>query len=200
MNVVGTDIPRVDGPAKVTGAAQYTANIELPGMVFVKVLRSIHPHAKILSLDTSRAERLAGVVAVLTRDDLTQLANPYFGAVVKDQPVLAIDKVRYIGDIVAAVAAEARDIAEEAVDLIQVEYEPLPPVFDPVEAMKADAPVIHPQRNRSGALPEKHGYRFEDSGNVVTTFHVADGDVDAGFRDADEIFEDTYTSPKTQHA
>ncbi|HEY7163644.1 MAG TPA: xanthine dehydrogenase family protein molybdopterin-binding subunit [Candidatus Binatia bacterium] len=200
MSIVGSDIRRVDGPAKVTGAAQYTAAIELPGMVFVKVLRSIHPHAKILRLDTSRAERLAGVVAVVTRDDLTHLVNPYFGAVVKDQPVLAIDKVRYIGDIVAAVAAEARDIAEEAVDLIQVEYEPLPAVFDPVEAMKPEAPVIHPQRNRSGALPQKHGYRFEDSGNLVTTFHVADGDVEAGFREADEIFEDTYTSPKTQHA
>lgn len=200
MSIVGSDIRRVDGPAKVTGAAQYTAAIELPGMVFVKVLRSIHPHAKILRLDTSRAERLAGVVAVVTRDDLIHLVNPYFGAVVKDQPVLAIDKVRYIGDIVAAVAAEARDIAEEAVDLIQVEYEPLPAVFDPVEAMKPEAPVIHPQRNRSGALPQKHGYRFEDSGNLVTTFHVADGDVEAGFREADEIFEDTYTSPKTQHA
>src|ERR1043166_1567197 len=176
MTIVGADIPRVDGPAKVTGAAQYTANIELPGMVFVKVLRSIHAHATILRIDAHKAEGLPGVVAVLTRDDLAQLANPYFGAVVKDQPVLAVEKVRYAGDIVAAVAAEGRDVAEEALDLIDVEYEPLPAVFDPLEAMKPGAPVIHPQRKRSPALPEKHGYRFAD-GNVVTTFHVADGDV-----------------------
>jgi CO/xanthine dehydrogenase Mo-binding subunit len=199
MTIIGADIPRVDGPAKVTGAAQYTANIELPGMVFMKVLRSIYPHANIVRLDASKAEKFKGVVAVLTRDDL-QMANPYFGAVVKDQPVLAIDKVRYVGDIVAAVAAEARDIAEEALDLIKVEYEPLPAVFDPREAMQPGAPLIHPQRSRSSALPEKHGYRFEESGNIVTTFHVEDGDIESGFRDADEIFEDIYTSPKNQHA
>src|ERR1051326_6659071 len=127
MSSLGVDIPRVDGPAKVTGEAQYTANIELPQMVYAKALRSIQPHARISHLDVNKAERLPGVVAVLTREDLKGI-NPYFGPMVKDQPVVAIDKVRYVGDIVAVVAAEEREIAEEALSLVDVEYDPLPAV------------------------------------------------------------------------
>ena len=143
MSSIGIDIPRVDGPAKVTGGAQYTADIELPQMVYVKVLRSIQPHAQIIRLDLSNAERLPGVVAVLTREDLVGI-NPYFGPMVKDQPIVAIDRVRYVGDIVVAVAAEESEIAEEAVSLIDIEYDPLPAVFDPLEAMQPGAPILHP--------------------------------------------------------
>ena len=95
----------------------------MPGMVYAKVLRSRYAHARLLRVDASRAAKLPGVVAVLTRDDLKGM-NAYFGPVVKDQPVVAIDRVRYVGDIIAAVAAEEQDIAEEALELIEVEYEP----------------------------------------------------------------------------
>ena len=98
-------------------------------MVYAKVLRSTHTHARLLRVDASKAAKLPGVVAVLTRDDLKGM-NSHFGPVVKDQPVVAIDRVRYVGDIIAAVAAEEKDVAEEAVELIEVEYEPLPAVFD----------------------------------------------------------------------
>ncbi|HKX49581.1 MAG TPA: hypothetical protein VJQ48_04045, partial [Candidatus Binatia bacterium] len=138
MSSVGLDVFRADGPAKIRGAAQYAADVELPGMLFAKALRSTYPHAKILRVDPSKAEKLPGVVAVLTRDDLKG-KNAFFGPVVKDQPVLAIDRVRYVGEVIAAVAAEARDIAEEALDLIEVDYEPLPAVYDLLEAMKPEA-------------------------------------------------------------
>jgi CO/xanthine dehydrogenase Mo-binding subunit len=145
MSSVGVDVPRADGPAKIRGAAQYAADVELPGMLVVKALRSTYPHAKILRVDASKAEKLAGVVAVLTRDDLKG-KNAFFGPVVKDQPVLALDRVRYAGEVIAAVAAEARDIAEDALDLIEVDYEPLPAVYDLLEAMKPEAPVLHADR------------------------------------------------------
>jgi CO/xanthine dehydrogenase Mo-binding subunit len=198
MSTVGTDAPRVDGPAKVTGAAQYTADVELPGLVYAKVARSVYPHANIVRIDVTRAAQLPGVVTVLTRDDLKGI-NPYFGPVVKDQPIVAIDKVRYVGDIVAAVVAEERDIAEEAVSLIDVEYEPLPAIFDPVAAMKSDAVLIHPPRPKAEDRLDMAGFHFEARSNVLSTYKVEDGDVAAGFASADEIFEDVYTTPKIQH-
>src|SRR5512146_1095086 len=142
MSNLGQSFARVDGPAKLRGWAQFTADVEMPGMVYAKVLRSPYAHARLLRVDASRAAKLPGVVAVLTRDDLKGM-NAYFGPVVKDQPVVAIDRVRYVGDIIAAVAAEEKDIAEEALELIKVDYEPLSAVFDPVEATKPGAPVIH---------------------------------------------------------
>ena len=145
MSALGTNVSRVDGPAKIRGWAQYTGDIELPGMVYAKVLRSTHPHARLLRVDASKAEKFPGVVAVLTRDDFGGQKST-FGSVVKDQGIVATERVRYVGDVISAVAAEERDIAEEAVDLIEVEYEPLPAVFDPVEAMKPHAPIVHNER------------------------------------------------------
>ena len=115
MSALGTNVSRVDGPAKIRGWAQYTGDIELPGMVYAKVLRSTHPHARLLRVDTSKAEKFPGVVAVLTRDDFAGQKST-FGSVVKDQGIVATERVRYVGDVIAAVAAEERDIAEEAVD------------------------------------------------------------------------------------
>src|SRR5438067_13250006 len=169
-SVIGVEQPRVAGPAKVTGAAVYTADIELPGMLYARVLRSPHPHARLLRVDASQAEAYPGVVAVLTRDDLRDLALPYFGPIVKDQPVVAIDRVRFAGDIVAAVAAEARDVAEEAVGLIEVEYEPLPGVFDALSAIQPDAPVLHEQRLTSQGRLDTPSLRFENAGNVCSVY------------------------------
>ena len=132
-SVIGKSLPRVDGIVKATGEAKYTDDMALPGMLYGKILRSPYPHARILHIDTTRAERLPGVKAIFTGRDtdgirIAFVDNPRYPA---DGYILAIDKVRYIGEEVAAVAATEEDIAEEALDLIQVEYEPLPAVFDP---------------------------------------------------------------------
>jgi CO/xanthine dehydrogenase Mo-binding subunit len=199
MNAIGIDFPRVDGPAKISGAANYTADIEIPGMLYAKALRSIHPHANIIHLDATKAERLPGVAAVLTRDDL-KVMNPYFGPIVKDQPIVAIDRVRYVGEVMALVAAEERDIAEEAVSLIEFECRPLPAVFDLVQAMEPSAPLLHPERvTASLQWFDSASFRIETNSNVLSTYHGEDGDIAAGFKNADEIFEDLYTSPKIQH-
>ena len=198
MTTLGENYSRVDGPAKLRGWAQFTADIEMAGMVYAKVLRSRYVHARLLRVDASKAVKLPGVVAVLTRNDLKAM-NSHFGPVVKDQPVVALDRVRYVGDIIAAVAAEEQDIAEEALESIEVEYEPLPAVFDLREAMKPDAPIIHADRVKAQSFPAKSGFRLETGGNVLSMYHVDDGDVEAGFRESDEIFEDTYSSQKIQH-
>ena len=198
MNALGADVSRVDGPAKIRGWAQYTADIELPGMVYAKTLRSIYPHARLVRVDASKAEKFPGVVAVLTRNDLKE-KSAYYGPVVKDQPVVAMDRVRYVGEVIAAVAAEGRDIAEEALDLIEVEYEPLPAVFDPVEAMKPEAPILHKESARSEIRLDKDSFAFKSNTNVLNTYHVEEGDIAVGFRESDEIFEDVYTSQKIQH-
>jgi CO/xanthine dehydrogenase Mo-binding subunit len=137
-------------------------------------------------------------MAVVTRDDLADL-NAHYGAVVEDQPVLAIDRVRCVGDIVAAVAAEEREIAEEAVELIDVEYEPLPAVFDVVEAAGSDATVIHERRFETQAALFREQLNINAGGNVCSIFRAADGDVETGFAEADEIFENTYCMPPVQH-
>src|ERR671937_2305404 len=121
--VVGQRVPRVDGDEKVTGRAEFVADLSLPGLLWGAVLRSPLPHARIVRLDTSRARRLAGVRAVVTADDTPKRT---WGVFVKDQPVLAIDKVRYVGEEVAAVAAIDLDTARAALELIEVEYEELP--------------------------------------------------------------------------
>lgn len=198
MTVLGFDAPRVDGPAKVTGAARFTADLVRPGMLHAKVLRSTLPHARITRVDASRAEAEPGVV-VLTRDDFAGM-DPYFGPVVRDQSIVAMDVVRYVGDVVAAVAAEERDIAEEALDLIEVEYEPLAAVTDPLEAMAPAAPVIHEgRRTPEVTFLDMSSVHFVPSTNVCSTYHVEQGDVEAGFAAADEVFEDVYTVPMIQH-
>src|SRR5581483_841706 len=126
---------RLDGPYKVSGRARYVGDVQLPGTLFAKFLLSPHPHARIVSIDTSAAKAVPGVHAILTGRDI---GPRLFGRVLYDWPVLAYDRVRYVGERVAAVAAETRDAAEEAVGRIQVEYEELPAIFDPEEALQPD--------------------------------------------------------------
>ena len=137
---VGKGVPRVDGGAQVTGEAIFCADISMKGMLQGKILRSPHPHARIRHIDTSRARNLFGVRAVITGADTTGVK---YGPFTSDEYPLAIDKARFIGDEIAAVAADSVDIAEEALELIEVDYEILPAVFDPFEAMKPEAPQIH---------------------------------------------------------
>ena len=198
MTSIGIDAPRVDGPAKVTGQATYTADIVLPGMLHAKVLRSTLPHARLVRIDVSAAERELGVIT-LTRDDLAGI-DPYYGAVLKDQPVVAIDRVLFAGDVVAVVAAESRDIAEEALDLIEVEYEALPSVGDPFAAQAPGAPILHAERNTPEVqFLDMKSVHFQADSNVCSIYHVAQGDFEAGYAAADHKFDDVYTVPTIQH-
>ena len=187
MTLVGTNVPMAGAAAKVTGTVNYIANMELPGQLFAKALRSPFAYAKLLKIDAGKAAALPGVRAVVTRDDLTGL-NPYFGTGVEDQPVVVIDKARYAGDIVAAVAADSREIAEEAITLIEVEYEESPPATDVVEAARPDAPIIHERYVDKSA-----------GGNIHGVYRAASGDIERGFKESDEIIENTYTLPPVQH-
>jgi len=198
MALVGRDVTMVGGLAKVTGAVNYAPDLQFPRMLYAKALRSPYPHANILRIDTAKAEKLPGVVAVITQDDLHGL-NPYFGPVVDDQPVVATERVRHVGEVVALVAGESREIAEEAVGLIEVDYEELPAVFDILEAIKPDAPVLHAQRKETTAGVHREEFNFQVGGNVCSVYHVEDGDIKKGFLEADEIIENTYTLPPVQH-
>ena len=198
MALVGTDVTMVGGLAKVTGAVNYAPDLQFPRMLYAKALRSPYAHANILRVDAARAEKLPGVIAVVTRADLDGL-NPYFGPVVDDQPVVAIERVRHVGEVVALVAGESREIAEEAASLIEVDYEELPAVFDILEAIKTDAPVLHAQRKETTAGVHREEFNFQVGGNVCSVYHVEDGDIKQGFQEADEIIENTYTLPPVQH-
>jgi len=178
-SVIGKPTTNVDGAAKVTGEAVYTFDMTLPNMLYGKLLRSPHPHAKIVSIDTSEAEKLPGVKAVITGKDTPGGKYGLWRRFheLADQEVLATTKVRFIGEPVVAVAAISEDIAEKAIDLIKVEYEPLPAVFEPMEAIKDDAPVIHDG--------------FEN--NINNTRHIEWGDVDEGFKNSDYVREDRFT-------
>jgi CO/xanthine dehydrogenase Mo-binding subunit len=169
-------------------------------MLRAKVLRSPYPHARILSVDTRRAAQLPGVECVLTREDLAG-TDGYFGSVVRDQPIVAIDRVRYVGDMVAAIASTELDVAEEALDLIEVEYEPLAAVLDPLLAMNPASPAIHDRPlARPDHFKDPNLYRYQVAPNVLMSFRVSQGDVARGFEMSDDVFEDTYTTPVVQHA
>lgn len=181
---VGQRIPRVDGTTKAAGSVTYCPDVYLPRMLWGKVLRSPYAHARILNIDTRKAEEIRGVMAVVTAKDAPE--EPY-GIFTKDMYVLARGKVRFEGEPVAAVAAIDEETAEEALRLVEVTYEPLPAVFDPLEAMKPGAPLVH---------DEVRGKAKKD--NLCAYTEVSLGDVESGFAEADLIHEDTY-STQVQH-
>lgn len=186
---IGKSAPRIEGAKKVTGQALYTADHLLPGTVWGRVLRSPYPHARIKRVNTVRAKAHAGVLAVLTAADIPDVLT---GRRLRDMPMLAQDRVRFIGEKVAVVAAVERDVAEEAAQLIEVEYEPLTPVFDPLAAITEGAPELHERLAEYQGLPKigtppKNTYSHED---------WVMGDVERGFREADRVFEDRFA---TQH-
>ncbi len=182
--IVGQPIAQIDGVAKVSGKAVYTADVPLPGTLWCKMLRSPHPHALIRSIDTQKARALPGVYAIITARDITQ---NQVGRRMWDQPVLAKDRVRFIGERVAAVAAENKAIAEEAANLIEVDYELLPAVFDELEAMKPGAPLIHPDMASYHNAPDP----MPGTPNTYDHKVLVYGDIEAGFSQADRIFEHT---------
>jgi CO/xanthine dehydrogenase Mo-binding subunit len=191
---IGKTLPRVEGYGKVTGQTKYAADLPFEGLLWAKVLRASVPHARIVNIDISKAKALKGVRVVLTGADVEGI---YVGSRVKDQPVLARDKVRMVGDAVAAVAADSEAIADEAIGLIDVEYEELPYVDDPVEALKATAPLIHEDRNKY-----KNSPKFPEgiSGhNLQSYVQWKNGDVEAGFAKSARIFEHTFRTPLSHH-
>ena len=190
--LIGTSIPRIDGPSKTQGQAEYTADIQLEGMLYGRILRSTHAHARIKSIDTSKAKTVPGVHAVVTAADTFEGAR--YGRAMVDIPVLASDVVRYVGEQIAAVAAEDEDIADRAAQLIEVEYEELDSVHDPEEAMNPASPLLHPGVVDYQGLPKP----LEVASNVYTTFSWEQGDVESGLASADQVIENTFTTPR-QH-
>jgi CO/xanthine dehydrogenase Mo-binding subunit len=191
---VGKALPRIEGEGKVTGQTKYAADLPFENLLWAKVLRASVPHARIVNIDTSKAKALRGVHAVLTGADVKDV---YVGTRVKDQPVLAYDKVRMSGDAVAAVAADSEEIAEHAITLIDVEYEELPYVDDPVEALKLSAPLIHDDRGRyrnAPKLPEGVSPH-----NLQSYVLWKNGDVEAGFQKAARVFDHTFRTPLSHH-
>jgi CO/xanthine dehydrogenase Mo-binding subunit len=190
-NLFGEDEFRVDGNVKTSGQAKYTSDFAMPGMLWADFVPGTMAHAKIVSIDTSAARAMPGVRAVLTGRDI---GDHYFGRRLCDWPVLAIDRVRFIGEFVAAVAAETPQIAAAAVAVITVEYEELPGLFDTEEALRPDALVLHEH-------PEKYPFMFPKRPvhahpNIQGYGNTTIGDVAAGFAQAERIFEHTFTTPR----
>ena len=171
--VIGERVSIIDGREKVTGEAKYASDLKFPHMLYGKILRSPHAHAKILNIDVHRAKRLPGVKAVITANEAPKTK---WGAFIQDQTLFGIDKVRYIGEEVVAVAAVDEYIAEEALSLIQVDYEPLPAVFDPEEAVLRGAPLIHEAARD----------------NIALRLELNRGDIVRGFKESDHIFEERF--------
>jgi xanthine dehydrogenase molybdenum-binding subunit len=180
MKAIGRRLPRPDAAAKVTGKGIYADDLYVEGMLHARVLRSQQPHARLLKVDVIRARALPGVAAVLTAADIPGRKD--CGVHEIDWPVLCYDKVRYVGDAIALVVAESEAIAEQALQLIEVEYEPLPVVAGPREAAQPDAPALH------------------EGGNLLAHFHLEHGDVAAGFTTADVVVEREYRTQAVDHA
>jgi CO/xanthine dehydrogenase Mo-binding subunit len=191
----------IDAARRVTGRVPYTIDVTLPGMLQAAVLRSTMPHARLVSVDVSRARRLTGVAAVLTGEDLLGWPGlqPSFGPVFRDRPILAFDKVRYVGDPIAAVAAVDLDTAQEALQLVDVEYEELPPVLSIDEALADGAPILHEGPPKLGATFADVIINAEGGSNICNQFRLRKGDLERGLAEADHVFEDVLESPAVQH-
>jgi CO/xanthine dehydrogenase Mo-binding subunit len=197
FNVVGKMTPRMEGPHKVTGSYKYTADYSPEGTLWGKFLRSPYPHARIVSIDTSKALAHPGVHAVMTGDDIDYTA--LVGRKIRDQLIIAKGKVRFVGERVAAVAAEDTDIAQEALDLIEVVYEELPAVFEAEDALKPGAPIIHENAQAYPSFPKNEG--APDLPNISSYLHIhhAEEDLDAVFAKSHRVFEQTFTTQREHH-
>jgi CO/xanthine dehydrogenase Mo-binding subunit len=198
LKIVNQSVTRIDALDKATGKTKYTGDMELANMAYGKILRSPFPHAKVLSIDTKKSAGLLGVVTVLTRDDFRDI-DPYFGPAMKDRPILAVDKVKHVGDPVAAVVAESETIAEEALELIEVEYEELPVVRGIDDAIKREPTIVHENLKLSGQFADLSKMQREEKTNIAHHFSYGRGDVEKGFKDADHVFEHTFTTQPIHH-
>lgn len=197
MTSVGNE-PRGDIQNKLTGSAEFVSDVVVPGMLHGKILRSSIPHGLIRGIDISVALAMPGVVAVLTGQDIVGL-NTHWGLFLKDRPVIAIDRVRYVGEPVAMVAAVDERTAEDAVDAIMVDYEPLPFVTDAEEALADDAPLLHDNMETLKDFYFKGEAKPVAGTNIFQNYNYSHGDVDAAFAEADRCFEDRFTFPMVFH-
>ena len=198
LRVVGQPVPRVDGLEKVTGRARYVTDLVIPGMAHARVMRSPYAHARVRRVDVTRARALTGVLAALCGADLTW-CEPYYGPAYRDRPVLAIDVARYEGEPVAAVAAVDEATADAALDLIEVDYEPLPPVITLEEALAPGAPLVHTGKPQAGIFADLSTLRPEPGTNICHQFRFARGDSAGALASADLVLDDTYRFPPVQH-
>lgn len=201
LTVVGQSVYRKDARQKVSGQALHVGNIEMAGMLHVAVMRSPYAHARITRIDKSKAEKFAGVALVLTGADIAKMpgVDPYFGPAFRDQPILAVDKVCYVGDPVIAVAARDQRTAEDALQLVEVEYEPLPAVLDVLAGVKPESPLVHEQHRPAKAFADLAHVKAGQRSNICYHFKLRSGDVDRAFAEAERVFEDTFSSPPAQH-
>ncbi|MGD0689398.1 MAG: xanthine dehydrogenase family protein molybdopterin-binding subunit [Candidatus Bathyarchaeia archaeon] len=192
MGYIGKSIPQYDSYLKVTGTATYAFDIELAGMLYAKLVTSPHAHARIVKVDTSKAQSVPGVVAVATGAEFPYRLGIYVG----DRDVLAVDKVRWVGHPVAAVIAESLEAAERGIDQVEVEYEPLPGIFDPGEALKPNAPIIHERMSEYRVSP---AFKPIPGTNIANQFKLVRGDAERGLQEADVIIEGEFDIPHVSH-
>jgi CO/xanthine dehydrogenase Mo-binding subunit len=202
FTVIGHEVERHDGPAKVAGTARYVPNISMHGMLHAAYVHGDRPHARLLRVDAEQASRAEGVVAVVTGSEIAGWHDiePWLGPAFKDQPVLAIDRVRYFGEPLAVVVAETRDAARAAAELVEVEYEDLPAVYDVREAVKPSAPLVHEEFKPAKVFADLAHLAGKANTNVCYHYHLQTGDVDKAFAEAAHTFEDECSVPFTQHA
>ena len=196
---IGRAIPRLESWQKVTGRAEYVHNLRLPGMLYGKIFRSTVPHGRIKRIDVSAAQAVGGVYRVVTADDIrTIVPEPYYGPAFHDQPILAIDKVRYVGEPVAVVLASDPHVAEEATHLIVAEYEELPAVYDEIEAMTSKA-IVHDELKPAGTFPDLKHMKGRKNTNVALDYHLRRGDAGQALAAADHVFEHTFRTQQVMH-
>ena len=198
FRVVGRSVRRLDVVEKVTGRARYVTDMELPGMLHAKLLRSPHAHARIRRVNVEAARGCPGVHAVVTSGDLTW-CDPYFGPALRDRPILAIDVARYEGEPVAAVVADTEEAAAKALTLIGVDYEDLPVVTTLAEALAPGAPLVHTAPPLAGHFADLSTLKSRPGTNVCHQFHFERGRGAAALAEADLLLDDTYTFPRVQH-
>lgn len=197
---IGRSVLRLESRAKVTGTAEYIHNLELPGMLHGKILRSTIPHGRVRRIDTTAAAQLPGIYEVITgREILKIIPDPHYGPAFHDQPILAVDKVRFVGDPVAVVLSADPHVADQALDLIEVEYEELPAVYDEVEATKPGAPIVHDVLRPASTFTDLKHLAGRTGTNIGMEYQLRRGDVEKGFKEADFIFEDTFRTQQVAH-
>ncbi len=199
FNAIGRSIPRLEARAKVTGRAEYVHNMRVPGMLVAKVFRSTVAHGLIRNIDVAAARAMPGVFAVYTGEDIRALiAEPYYGPAFHDQPILALDKVRHVGEPVAVVLAADPHVAEAAAQTIVAEYAELPAVYDEVEAMTSKA-VVHEVLRPAGTFPDLKHLKDKRDTNIALDFHLQRGDVAQAFAAADHVFEHVFRTQQVLH-
>src|SRR3954463_4286274 len=196
---VGRAVPRLESWLKVTGRAEYTHNLRLPGMLYGKIFRSTVSHGRIKRIDVSAAQALAGVYRVVTSKEIREVVpDPFYGPAFHDQPILAVDKVRYVGEPVAVVLASDPHVAEEAAHLIVAEYEALPAVYDEVEAMTSKV-IVHDELKPAGKFPDLKHLKGKKDTNIALDFHLRRGDAAGALKKAHKVFEHRFHTQQVMH-